>query len=80
MCFLSSAARIDGEHSGELYREVDNGTHVQDVFLALLVSATAVLSACGSSEAESFVDTGLDTEFTRVINVEGVTDCDGALH
>ena len=38
--------------------------------LLFLVSAAAVLSACGSSEAESFVDTGLDTEFTRVINVE----------
>ena len=35
-----------------------------------LVSAATVLSACGSPEAESFVDAGLNTEFTRVINVE----------
>ena len=80
MCFLSSEGKIDGEYNGELYREVDNGTQVQDVCLALprqrcngavCVRVTGDGKLCGRGFGY-----GVQTGNLR----GGFTNCDGALH
>ncbi len=80
MCFLSSGARIDGEYNGELYREVDNGTQVQDVCLALLSQRCNGAVCVRVTGGGKLYGRGFEYGVRSGNKRGGVTDCHGALH